>query len=177
MQKNSMTHAILACVAELGETTLSAFFPSKYPQAAIWRPLLGLERGKKMKREIISTILWRLQQQGLVKRTGAKKTAKWRVTPYGMEKLNQKEARARSKPVSDGIMRLVIFDIPENERRKRDVIRAELVRYGFQQLQKSVWIGRCPIPKDFITLIDVLTLNGKVHIFSVQDQGTIEKIK
>ena len=177
MQKNSMTCAILACVAELGETTLNGFFPSKYPHAAIWRPLLGLERGEKIKRRTISTILWRLQQQGLVERTGAKKTAKWRVTPHGMEKLNQKEAQSRSKPVSDGIMRLVIFDIPENERRKRDVIRAELIGYGFEQLQKSVWIGRCPIPEDFIILMDTLMLNGKVHIFSVRDQGTIGEIK
>ena len=73
----------------------------------------------------------------------------------------------------DGITRLVMFDIPEYERKKRTAIRTELVGCNFQQLQKSVWIGSCPLPEDFIALIDELKLKNNIHIFSVREKGTI----
>ncbi len=175
MRENSITYAVLEWLGELGMGTLDAFFPPNYPYTALWRPLLGLDRKKKIKKQTISTMLWRLQQQGLVERIGAKKTAQWRVTTKGKATLEQNSRPKLSEP--DGIMRLVIFDIPEYERRKRDVIREQLVGCRFQQLQKSVWIGHCPLPQDFITLIDTLDLNGKIHIFSVRNQGTIAHIK
>lgn len=78
-------------------------------------------------------------------------------------------------PGPDGITRLVIFDIPEQERKKRDSIRLELVAAGFKQLQKSVWVGDRPLPRDFLELLDNLDTRGKVHIFSVKEQGTLDR--
>ena len=190
MRENSIIYTVLERLAEFGEGTLDAFFPKKYPYAALSRPLfglviifrtrfelIGLDRKKKAKRQTISTILWRLKQQGLVERTGAKKIARWQVTPKGKTELERQALSHLKTSQSDGVARLVIFDIPEQERNKRDAIRAELVGCQFKQLQKSVWIGYCPLPEDFITLIDTLELNGKIHIFSVRDQGTIGVIK
>jgi len=78
------------------------------------------------------------------------------------------------KPLKkDGISRLVIFDIPERDRKKRDTVRAELIGYGFRLLQKSVWIGAYPLPKDFLELIDDLELARHIHIFSIRESGTI----
>lgn len=173
MHKNSITRAVLEKLAEFGEGTLDAFFPKNYAYTALWRPILGLDQKKKIPRKTISTILWRLKQQGLVERTGAKKIARWQVTPTGRGYLHPKEPLQDKNRSSDGITRLVIFDIPEIERKKRDMIRAELVGCQFTQLQKSVWMGQFPLPEDFITLIDTLELNGKIHIFSVRDPGTI----
>lgn len=176
--KNSIAYGTLQLLAEFGERTLDAFFPSKYSYTAIWRPLLGLERAKRIKKKTVATILWRLKQQGLVERIGAKKIAKWRLTSEGVQKLEKEKIfRHLKNPVSDGIARLVIFDIPEQQRRKRDVIRAELVAFHFRQLQKSVWIGTCPLPEEFITLIDNLELNGNIHIFSIREKGTIRETK
>ncbi len=41
----------------------------------------------------------------------------------------------------DGKWYLVIFDIPEQMRRKRDILREKLKSLGFGQLQASVWIS------------------------------------
>lgn len=76
-----------------------------------------------------------------------------------------------SKP--DGIQRLVIFDIPEAMRAKRQAIRAELVSCGYQQLQKSVWLGEKPLSNDFIELLEALDAKPYVHIFSVRKTGTL----
>ena len=46
------------------------------------------------------------------------------------------------KPTSkwDRKWRLVIFDIPDNKRRERDILRAKLNRIGFVKLQESVYV-------------------------------------
>ncbi len=40
----------------------------------------------------------------------------------------------------DGKWRVVIFDVWENTRSKRDLLRMEIKDFGFIQLQRSVWI-------------------------------------
>jgi DNA-binding transcriptional regulator PaaX len=53
----------------------------------------------------------------------------------------------------DGKWRLVIFDIPEKERRIRSLIRSKLRELGLAPIQRSVWIS--PLPLDsFLTNID-----------------------
>ena len=45
----------------------------------------------------------------------------------------------------DGLWRLVIYDIPEVDRRLRSKLRRELSNNGFGFLQKSVWISPHPV--------------------------------
>ncbi len=169
----TLSKLILERIADAGKVALSSFFPARYPEARLWRSLLGLDATYRFQRETFASLLSRLQNQGLVVRTGRHHQSFWQLTTRGKIYMNQKsEVR---KIESDGIGRLVIFDIPEKERRKRDTIRMELIGIGFQQLQKSVWYGEHPLPRDFITLIDSLSLQPHVHIFSVRQSGTITK--
>ncbi|MBI3442462.1 MAG: hypothetical protein HY007_01740 [Candidatus Sungbacteria bacterium] len=174
MIRSPLASLVLEKLAELGEGTLDAFFPENYPYAAVWRPLLGLDkRKKKITRRDMSSVLWRLQMQGLVERSGSARKSSWRLTPEGKSLYAGQKEREQERREKDGITRLVIFDIPERERRKRDVVRAELIECNFRQLQKSVWIGECPLPKSFIALVDDFNLGGKLHIFSIRERGTI----
>ena len=175
MIRSPLTNLVIEKLLEFGEGTLDAFFPKNYSYAAIWRPLLGLDKKrKKVTRHNLSSILYRLQQQGLVERKGQIRKSLWCVTERGMTHLAREKVK-REEIQKDGVTRLVIFDVPERERNKRDMIRAELVECNFQQLQKSVWIGECPLPKTFVTLIDDLQLKSSVHIFSVREKGTIDQ--
>jgi len=176
MRKDSIAYGALSLLGEFGEGMLDAFFPAKYPYTALWRPLLGLDRAKRLKKGTVGATLWRLKQEGLVERIGAKKIARWRLTPKGAAELKRESSSRPMQPVSDGIVRLVVFDIPEYDRRKRDVVREQLIGCGFRQLQKSVWIGDCPLPEEFITLIDELELYGNVQIFSVRERGTLRNL-
>lgn len=169
----SLAHAILLITGELGMVTLNAFFPEKYAFARLWRPLLGLERSKKLKKKTISSTLWRLKQQRLVACDGLRAKSSWSLTTAGKKHIQDSVSKMTMARKSDGITRLVIFDIPEKQRRKRDIIRGELIGCGFRQLQKSVWIGNLPLEESFITLIDDLSLTKHVHIFSVQASGTL----
>ena len=170
LRKATLTHLILEKLAELGEASIAGFFPERYPEARLWRRLLGREGGYRFRKETFSTLLSRLQAEGLVARSGTRQRSVWRLTPEGEEHLRR---YSHDLPRPDGVARLVAFDIPEKERAKRDAVRTELVAAGFTQLQKSVWYGERPLPPDFVELLDALQLKRHVHIFSIQKKGTL----
>ena len=174
--KVSLTHFIIQKIGEAGNVTLDSFFPKKYSRTHISRRILGLDSYPKIAPRTVSALLSRLKRQGLVERRGKTGASSWRITDKGEQWLKENTKKSVSQvPAVDGVTRLVIFDIPERERRKRDIIRAELVGYCFQQLQRSVWVGFNPLPEDFVGLVDTLHLKNNVHIFSVKEHGTLEK--
>ncbi len=62
------------------------------------------------------------------------------LTPKGYSKILQVKLKLKKKkPKVDGKYRIVIFDISEKEKIKREFFRNTLKILGFQQLQKSVW--------------------------------------
>lgn len=70
-----------------------------------------------------------------------------RLTKNGQHKLLKyklDEMRIKKPAKWDKKWRLVIFDVPEKYRPRRDYLRMKLRELGFYQLQKSVWI--CPYP-------------------------------
>lgn len=77
-------------------------------------------------------------------------------------------------PKPDGITRLLMFDIPEDERKKRDRLRVQLIAVGFKPLQKSVWIGGCPLPEDLLKEWDTLGLTSYIHLVSLDKKGTLQ---
>ena len=172
-RKQTLTRLILEKIAEAGVVTLEAFFPPQYSYTRISRRLFGLDSYPKAKPHTVSSLLSRLKRQGLVARRGIGKNGSWTLTKFGAERLAQEAISL--VPEADGISRLVIFDIPEQERKKRDIIRAELIGCNFRQLQKSVWIGENPLSEDFIALVDDLHLKGRLHIFSIREYGTLQE--
>lgn len=169
----TVSRLILECLADFGTAALSSFFPEKYPEARIWRALLGLDGSYEFRRDSFSTLLNRLKGQGLVRRLGKTRGSRWRITDRGRAALRSPGAGILPRP--DGIQRIVAFDIPERERKKRDAIRWALAAAGYEQLQKSVWRGVRPLPEDFLNLIDALNLGTRVHVFSVRSSGTLRR--
>lgn len=168
------TRLILEKISEFGEITFDAFFPPNYSYARISRKFWGLDSPPKIASKTLSSILSRLQNQGLISRKGIRGASIWKITKQGKELL---ESRPRIEiPKRDGVTRLVIFDIPERERKKRDTIRVELLSYNYERLQKSVWIGWNSLPEDFVDLVDKLNLKDHIHIFSVREAGTIHDV-
>ena len=68
---------------------------------------------------------------------------------------------------------IVIFDIPEKERDKRTLVRAELRALEFKPLQKSVWIGNTGLPKTCISYFSTIEVLPYIHIFSINKSGTL----
>jgi len=69
----------------------------------------------------------------------------------------------------DRLWRLVIFDIPEEERRGRNALAVKLKELGFYPLQKSVFIHpyECKNEVDFI--VELFNLRPYVRLFTIKE--------
>lgn len=167
-----LTRLILDKIGEAGEILLDSFFPAKYPEARLWRKLLGLDPSYEFKRPTFVAILSQLKAQGLVQPAPKRGRRYWRLTPAGRAALIERRRGTPHRP--DGRKRLVCFDIPERDRAKRRWLRGELIAAGYRQLQKSVWIGETPLPREFVEVLDTLELRGRVHLLRVESEGTLQ---
>ena len=71
---------------------------------------------------------------------------------------------------------IIVFDVPEKERRKRDWLRVVLGSMGFTMLQKSVWVGKVKVPKGFIDDLLELHLTDFVEIFEITKAGSLRHV-
>lgn len=69
----------------------------------------------------------------------------------------------------DGKWRLIIFDIPETLKVKRELFRGKLKELGFCQLQKSIWVHAFPCEAQVHLLREFFALNPKhLRVLEVQ---------
>lgn len=90
-----------------------------------------------------NTALRRLVAQGLItfEERNGKRYA--RITEAGKQMLEMESLRDKSMQKQkkwDGRWRVVIFDIPEQRRGVRNMLRKFMQEFGFVRLQDSVWI-------------------------------------
>jgi DNA-binding PadR family transcriptional regulator len=157
---------ILFCLKEVGYITFDAFLPSNYSNAKFWREIFGLDSKKEIwKKNTIKTNLYRLKKQKLIDYNSNKKI--YFITNKGKELTTYIEDRyCILKKPWDKEIRIVIFDIPEEKRSYRDWFRQELYLLEFKLLQKSVFIGKYPLPQSLIKEIDNHNLTSYVFIFN-----------
>ncbi len=116
----------------------------------------------------VSKSLYSLKKRGLAKYHNGK----WVITREGRKYYREKRWNLyRYFHLNDSYnkkgksMMLVIFDIPERERSKRDWLRSQLKLFGFKQIQKSVWFGPRNLPKDFFAYLKELGIKEYIKMF------------
>lgn len=87
---------------------------------------------------------------------------KQRLLEYDFENL---ELKARKR---DGLFRVVIFDIPEDKKKNREVFRRNLNDLGFTRLQDSVFVSAFPCKDEIDFICHYLNISKYVTLFSVK---------
>ena len=115
----------------------------------------------------IDKTLRRFQKVGYVKQ----KEGVLRITERGRRRINRRlltELRLNPRKSKwDGKWRLVIFDIPEMVRDKRDQLRFKLTEWEFTQLQQSVFIAPYDCVVELSSLVTLLNSTDFVHVFTI----------
>lgn len=117
-------------------------------------------------------ILQKLKNDGLIRRS----KEGWIATSLGKEKLRFLKARFGYKayPVEkEEELTIIIFDIPERYKSKREWLRRALSEMGFKMVQKSVWSGKVGIPKEFLRDLKELDLLDCIDIFRATRFGSL----
>jgi DNA-binding transcriptional regulator PaaX len=63
---------------------------------------------------------------------------------------------------------LLIYDIPEAMKKERDWFRRQLVTFGFIMIQKSVWVGPSPLPKEFLDYLKEIKIGDNFKTFKLE---------
>lgn len=71
----------------------------------------------------------------------------------------------------DGRWRIVIFDIPENKRKLRKILRSKLREWAFKPWQKSVWIGKANVAVELRDFINEIGISEWVKVILSEDIG------
>ena len=128
-------------------------------------------------------LVYKLKKDGLLKENLKNNKNILSLTEKGRDKLKmllnrREQALPETKYKKDGAANLVIviFDVPEKERRKRAWLRDALNNIGLELIQKSVWIGRAKIPPQFLKDLADLKLINFVEIFEITKAGSLKHI-
>lgn len=105
--------------------------------------------------------LYYLKKQRLIRSFVTNKKNYLELTPKGIDRIKCyfiKKAKIERKKRWDGKWRVVIFDIREDKRTKRDCIRKWLKNLGIIELQKSVYVYPFDFKKELDLMVGLLIL-------------------
>lgn len=133
----------------------------------------NVRRRTEIKQETLYLTLARLKRNGFV----TKRDGDWFITPRGKEHFSKKReasfphhsSRRKRNKASARKNMILAFDIPERFHRKRDWLRIELVLLGFSPIQKSVWFGPAPLPREFIAALNEMDILGYLKFFKTEE--------
>ncbi len=140
------------------------------------------EEVKREKQKALN-FLYKLKRDGLIEAKRGN-IRKFKLTFRGLAKLKflyKRNVSVIPSPVKYGEQKngspiIVVFDIPEKERAKRNWLRAVLKNFGFKMIQKSVWFGKKKIPHELVEDIKNQKLVDCIEILEISKSGTLRQI-
>ncbi len=109
-----------------------------------------------------NTTLHRLEKRGFIE-----------IDSSGLITFNKSKERLfvrleyiKEKPDSKKSI-IIIFDIPEKQRKIRNWLRNQLKIWDFEMVQQSVWVGKGPLPRKFTDHLKMLGVHKNVKMFSI----------
>lgn len=123
--------------------------------------------------------VYHLAKRGLITKRSANGKQFLSLTGKGELELLINKMRRSGKPASswDGKWRIMMFDIPEEAKIKRDWLRRLLKQNDFLQLQASVYISPYPLNRAAIDYLEMTGLIRYIMIIRADDIGNDQKLK
>lgn len=104
-----------------------------------------------------------LERQKLIEKKRIGEKLMIRLTSKGWQQVLRDKIRCTRKRCKEGIC-IVVFDVPESEKRVRDMLRYVLAECGFIMLQKSVWVTDKDVVPHLCALLQGANLDRWVRI-------------
>jgi len=198
MKGEMMLKLLEICGSAAGEATdfLEAFLNAGYGASygKLERELARVKQSRAKRdamnatrrrmRQRYHSMAFRLKKDGLIVEQTEHGRSRPLLTKKGREKMrNLAKRQSMSLPEfprrteTAAVYTIVAFDIPEDQRLKRDWLREALRRLGFTMIQKSVWIGRAIVPRQFLDDLHALQLAEYIEIFEISKKGSLAHIE
>ena len=122
-----------------------------------------IQKKRKISQNVYYQNIYRLKKRGILE----DKNDTLCISQKGKMFFQNPYRKVKEKPLKDNKV-LVIFDIPETKRKVRTWIRNQIKEWDFEMIQKSVWIGYGPLPKEFTERLKILKVNDGVKIYNLR---------
>ena len=167
----STLNATLGLIALGGFLTVGVFAPNA---VGIFGKILGIdERDRKKRYRALWQSYHRLKNQHALQfKEEINGVAIYGPSPFGMKKIKKLVYDELTLVVPkrwDEKWRLVIFDIPEKFRKKRNGLRTKLKELDFYQCQKSAWMHPFPCLEEISFVVEMLGLSRWVKLFTIDE--------
>jgi DNA-binding transcriptional regulator PaaX len=134
--------------------------------------IFGIPRFKKFPQRSMRTAIDRLKRKNIIE----KELSGIVLSKYGKEYVRRKidSLKQFSKPenISKNKNLLLMFDVPTERKSEREWLRWHLKKFGFVIIQKSVWVGPSPLPKEFKDYVEKIKLDKCIKTFKLAKSFT-----
>lgn len=129
--------------------------------------IFGIPKFKNYSQNSLSGTLSNLRKAGLLEYV----EDGLQVTPKGREYVKRKIDSLKQfdfKFEKDAPKNLIVmFDIPETKKAEREWLRWHLKKFNYSMIQKSVWVGPSPLPKEFLEYIEKINIKDGFKTFKL----------
>ena len=131
---------------------------------------------KIYKQDALSQAIRRAENSGFLKKSRIKGEVYTSLTELGTQKLEKLRGKLRlniktKEKEWDGKYRLVLFDIPEENRAIRDLLRNKLKELGFIGWQKSVFFSKEDVTNELRKFFEETDLGDFALVIETKDLG------
>lgn len=143
------------------------------PWKEVWNPELHNFRyqyRKQAQRRQFSRLLYFLKKNGYIKIKNLEQKQAVLITSKGADKIFRTKLRINEgKKRKDGKWQMLIFDIPEDKKKFRELLRKMLYLLGYQKLQQSVWVCPYDVLKETEAVLRKYNLDRYVKLFLIEE--------
>ena len=130
---------------------------------------LGLPDFKYYKYQTLANRCSTLKSRGYIKEVNGT----YFITYKGEEFLLKKDKMVfkkfeANKTDKDPKNLLLLYDVPEDKKAHRDWLRRELINFNYIMIQRSVWVGPSPLPKEFTEYLKSIGLKDSIKTFKLE---------
>ncbi len=137
---------------------------------------LGLPNFEYYKYQTLANRFSILSKNGLIRKMP---NGEYLITSKGISFLESKkyflEKFDTNKKIDSPKDLLIVYDIEEGRKKERNWFRYHLKKFHFVMIQKSVWVGPSPLPRDFQDYLKEIKLGDNFKIFKLSSDYKIKK--
>ncbi len=129
--------------------------------------IFGVPHFKKYSPRSVRTTIDRLKRKGIIEKelTGIVLSKYGKI--YVKIKIDSLKQFDKPEKISNNRNLLIIFDVPTAKKSHREWLRWHLKKFNYIMVQKSVWVGPFPLPKEFIKYLKEIKLDKCIKTFKL----------
>jgi len=130
---------------------------------------LKKQHKKQKAKQNFDQLVYCLKKRGYIKIKNLEQNKGVVLTKKGTEKVLRAKFKINKEKRSDKKWQMIIFDIPEEKRYLRDLLREKLRFLEYKMLQQSIWICPYNVLKETELILKEYSLDPYVKLFLIEE--------